>query len=317
MRDIMKEDSAIFFRIILLPITFLLAISASPWLLADSSTIDFSEVASGIYLHRGRHEEMKPDNLGDIANIGFIVGSRSVAVIDPGGSPQIGQVMRRAIEATTSLPVSHVIFTHIHPDHIFGSSAFSDIEQVLAHRNFTRALIQRGDFYRNRFSSLLGKTDISPYLKPTVNISDKIQIDLGDRLLTIRAHKPAHTDHDLSIFDESTKTLWASDLIFSERIPSLDGSLIGWLEVMNTLAALQPVLVIPGHGKPASWQTVSGPQHRYLTTLITQTRVLLRNNKRLSDALDMVAGEEQKKWKLFELHHRGNVTRAYTELEWE
>lgn len=313
----MKEGLAIFFQIILLPITFMLAISASPRLLADSSTIDFSEVAPGIYLHRGRHEEMQPDNLGDIANIGFIVGSRSVAVIDPGGSPKIGQAMRRAIEATTDLPVSHVIFTHIHPDHIFGSSAFADIEKVLAHRNFVRALVQRGDFYRKRFSLLLDDIDISPYLKPTVNISDKIQIDLGGRLLTIRAHKPAHTDHDLSIFDESSKTLWASDLIFSERIPSLDGSLSGWLQVMNALETLQPALVIPGHGKPGGWQTVSGPQHRYLTSLITQTRVLLDKNKRLSDVLEMVAGEERNKWKLFELHHRGNVTRAYTELEWE
>lgn len=312
----MKEGSVIFFRIMLLPLILLVAFSFSRQIIADP-TLKFSEVVPGIYLHRGKHEEMQASNHGDIANIGFIIGSSSVAVIDPGGSPKIGQLMRNAIEATTSLPISHVILTHVHPDHIFGSSAFADVRHVVAHEKFSRALVQRGDFYHDSFSALLGELKTPPYLTPTINIRDQIQIDLGDRLLTIRAHKTAHTDHDLSIFDESSKTLWASDLIFSERIPSLDGSLIGWIEVMDILASLNPAMVIPGHGKPGSWQVISVPQRQYLTRLLTQTRDLLSKNKGLSDALKTESGDQKNQWQLFENHHRGNVTKAYTELEWE
>ena len=78
---------------------------------ADDLNLDFVETAPGIYLHIGKHEEMSVANFGDIANIGFVIGTNSVAVIDPGGSPQVGKAMRAAIRALTNLPVSHVILT--------------------------------------------------------------------------------------------------------------------------------------------------------------------------------------------------------------
>ncbi len=284
---------------------------------ANGPLLEFVEVAPGIYLHLGKHEEMSVDNLGDIANIGFIVGTESVAVIDPGGSPQVGAAMRDAIRDLTGLPVSHVILTHIHPDHIFGGSAFADVEFIVAHRNFARALAQRGDYYREGYSALFVDENMPTSLQPTLEVADELRIDLGGRGLIVRAHRTAHTDNDLSVFDSASRTLWASDLMFAQRIPSLDGSLTGWLKAMDELASLQAVLVIPGHGQPGSWATVAEPQQHYLNLLLRETRELIARNVRLSDAVDRVAAEESKNWILFASHHRGNVTRAYTELEWE
>ena len=284
---------------------------------ANDQNLEFVESAPGIYVHYGKHEEMSVGNFGDIANIGFIIGTESVAVIDPGGSPRIGTAMRAAIRALTDLPISHVILTHIHPDHIFGGSAFADVEQIVAHQNFSRALTQRGDFYRDEYSALFFDSDTPASLMPTVAVADELRIELGGRTLSVRAHRTAHTDNDLSVFDRSTRTLWASDLVFAQRIPSLDGSLTGWLKVMDDLAILQAVLVIPGHGMPGSWSMVAPPQRRYLTLLLRETRQFIAQHKRLSDAVDIVAVSERKYWRLFDSHHRGNVTKAYTELEWE
>jgi len=284
---------------------------------ANSPKLEFVEVAPGIYLHLGKHEEMGVDNLGDIANIGFIVGTESVAVIDPGGSPQLGLELRDAIRDLTDLPVSHVILTHIHPDHIFGSSAFADVEHIVAHRNFNRALAQRGNYYREAYNALFVDQSIPTSLQSTLTVADELDIELGGRRLTVRAHRTAHTDNDLSVFDNATRTLWASDLIFAQRIPSLDGSLTGWLEVMDELAALQAVQVIPGHGQPGSWATVALPQLRYLNLLLRETRDTIAHNIRLSEAVEQVAAEESESWFLFASHHRGNVTKAHTELEWE
>ncbi len=284
---------------------------------AGEQNIEFFETAPGIYLHLGKHEDMSVDNFGDIANIGFVIGTESVAVIDPGGSPQVGAAMRMSIRRLTDLPISHVILTHIHPDHIFGGSAFTDVEHVVAHRNFSRALTQRGQFYREAYSDLFTDSDTLTSLKPTLNVEDELSIDLGERKLIVRAHRTAHTDNDLSVFDSITRTLWASDLIFSRRIPSLDGSLIGWIKIMQDLANLKATLVIPGHGDPGTWLEISQPQRFYLTELLHQTRQLIARNVRLSDAVNLVAASGNKDWLLFESHHRGNVTKAYTELEWE
>jgi quinoprotein relay system zinc metallohydrolase 2 len=284
---------------------------------ANDQSLEFVESAPGIYLHYGKHEEMSVDNFGDIANIGFIIGTESVAVIDPGGSPRIGTAMRSAIRALTDLPISHVILTHIHPDHIFGGSAFADVENIVAHQNFSRALAQRGDFYRDGYSALFIDSNVPTTLRPTLAVADELRIELGGRSLSVRAHRTAHTDNDLSVFDNTTQTLWASDLIFAQRIPSLDGSLTGWLNVMDDLATLSAVLVIPGHGLPDSWSTVAQPQRRYLTLLLRETRKFIAQNKRLSAAVDSIAVAERENWRLFDSHHRGNVTKAYTELEWE
>ena len=284
---------------------------------ADVQNLEFIETAPGIYLHIGKQEEMSVTNFGDIANIGFVIGTESVAVIDPGGSPAVGRAMRAEIHALTDLPISHVILTHSHPDHIFGGSAFADVEHVVAHRNFSRALAQRGDFYRDGYSALFVDRETLTSLKPTIVVADELRIELGGRSLLIRAHRTAHTDNDLSVFDSTTRTLWASDLIFAQRIPSLDGSLTGWLKVMDDLATLESVLVIPGHGLPDSWSTIALPQYSYLTLLLRETRHFIAQNKRLSDAVDLIAVAERKNWRLFDVHHRGNVTKAYTELEWE
>lgn len=284
---------------------------------SDEIKLEFIETAPGIYLHLGKQEEMAVENLGDIANIGFIIGNSSVAVIDPGGSPQIGRAMYSAIREMTNLPVSHVILTHIHPDHIFGGSAFIGVKQVVAHKNYARALAQRGEFYRNAYQPLFReKTEVTS-LVPTLSVDDELRIDLGERVLIIHAHSTAHTDNDISVFDTETRTLWASDLIFAQRVPSLDGSLKGWLKVLNNFSKLNPELVIPGHGLPQSWPDIVQPQQDYLNQLLIQTRLYIAQNKRLSEAVESIAVEQSKNWLLFETHHPGNITKAYTELEWE
>jgi hypothetical protein len=52
--------------------------------LTEEGAIPFplTKVAQGIYVHQGLHEDYSQNNHGDIANLGFIVGSRCVAVLD-------------------------------------------------------------------------------------------------------------------------------------------------------------------------------------------------------------------------------------------
>ena len=58
-------------------------------LLTFSFQID--EIENGVFVHFGVHEDSNHLNEGDIANIGFIVGEKSIMVIDTGGTPIIGK----------------------------------------------------------------------------------------------------------------------------------------------------------------------------------------------------------------------------------
>jgi glyoxylase-like metal-dependent hydrolase (beta-lactamase superfamily II) len=82
------------------------------------------EIADGIHIRRGLDEDATQANENAIANIGFIAGRDFVLVTDPGGSLTDGEKLRASIAETTSLPVKYVVMSRVHPDHIFGASAF-------------------------------------------------------------------------------------------------------------------------------------------------------------------------------------------------
>ena len=137
-------------------------------------------------------------------------------------------------------------------------------------------------------------------------------------MLRLRAWRTAHTDNDLTVYDGKTDTLWLSDLLFVERIPVVDGSLRGWLAVIQELRALKPRHVIPGHGKldPVWPQALEAEQH-YLDVLARDVRAALKNKRTMQQAVDTVGLGERDKWLLFDGFHRRNVTAAYAELEWD
>jgi glyoxylase-like metal-dependent hydrolase (beta-lactamase superfamily II) len=137
-------------------------------------------------------------------------------------------------------------------------------------------------------------------------------------VLELRAWPTAHTDHDLTVFDERTGTLWLSDLLFIARIPVVDGSLRGWLQVLADLQRLTASLVVPGHGNvTGDWPGASAAQESYLRALLSETRAALRARKTLQEAVETSAGSGRDQWLLFDAFHRRNVTAAFAELEWE
>jgi quinoprotein relay system zinc metallohydrolase 2 len=292
--------------------------SAPSW--GETAALTLTEVATGVFVHGGVHEEASPENNDAIANIGFVLGDDTVAVIDPGGSAREGRELRAAIRARTDRPIRYVILTHVHPDHIFGAAAFlGDHPDFVGHAQLPGALAQRGGYYLRRLREALGDaTESSEIVTPTLLVSDRLELDLGGRRLILRAHGPAHTDNDLTIFDDKTRTLWLSDLLFVDRLPIVDGSLVGWLGELDRLAAIAADRAIPGHGPVAvPWPAAAEPEQRYLETLARETRAAIKTRVSIAGAVSRVGQSEHGRWLLFDEFHPRNVTASYKELEWE
>jgi quinoprotein relay system zinc metallohydrolase 2 len=279
----------------------------------------FTEIAPGIHIRRGVDEDATSANEGAIANIGFIVGREAVAVMDPGGSLVDGERLRAAIREKTKLPIRYVVMSHVHPDHIFGAGAFvADQPQFIGHSRLPDALAQRGEYYRQGLQRILGKDRAGSVVSATLLVQDRSRIDLGARPLDITAHGIAHTDCDLSVLDRRTGTLLLADLLFVERVPSLDGSLKGWLSELQKLKTVKARRAVPGHG-PASvdWPSAARDLERYLGTLRRETQQAIAQGQDIGQAAKTVALAERGKWKLFDDYNGHNVTRAYKELEWD
>ena len=302
-------------------VCLLIALSGNACASEDNDeTFNLTRVSAGIYVHQGRHAGLEHPHGDDIANVGFIVGEKCIAVIDTGGSVSIGRALLKAVRSVSVLPVCYVVNTHVHFDHVLGNVAFKEDEPVfVGHENLVLEMEQNRAFFLSEFADNLGDNPSqASIIGPDVTVADTLELDVGNRVLTIDAYPPSHSYTDLSVYDHNSGTLWLSDLLFIDRIPALDGSLKGWLKTMEILKTRQANHVIPGHGPiTLPWPDAAQAQNAYLEMLLTRTREEIARGAFMEEVIQTVGKTEKTRWLLHEENHVRNVTRAFTELEWE
>ena len=296
---------------------------------SKSLCFELKEVAEGVFVHFGTHEDANKSNRGDIANIGFILGKRSIMVIDTGGTKIIGQRLLEKIKTISNLPISHIVITHSHPDHFFGTEAFlSENPKIVGHEKLNRSLLSNFNFYKELQSNSIENEVLknAKLIKANIKVKTEniLKVDLGERIVEIKAWKSGHTDNDLSVYDLKTKTFW-SENIFVERIPSIRASILGWKRNLDEIQKMDINMIVPGHGNVVKKDVALKPILKYFTRLISQVRKFHKDNVSLQESINLILQREildSKKvnpegWALFTEYHYSNVTKVYTELEWE
>lgn len=280
----------------------------------------FSEIAPGVYVHQARAEPISPENRGDIANLSFIVGD-TVAVIDVGGSRALGEELFAAIRQVTDRPIAYVIITHMHPDHSFGTDVFAEAgATVIGHENLTSGLQRRAETWAESIPRQIG---VRALLGTQVHLPDRVvtnpeEIELGGATLRLVPVATAHTDNDLTVYHLQSGILFSGDLIFADLLPSLDGSIIGWLAWLDAPPDPLPRQIVAGHGPvPMDWDRATGPIRGYLSALADETRTAIAAGEAMSVASGHIGTKLRGTWRGFDDFNARNAIAAYKELEWE
>ena len=289
--------------------------------------LDSSTLAPGVFHVPGHLAVWGPDFHGQVANLGFVVGSRCIAVIDSGGSATVGRALLATVRQQSALPICYLVNTHPHPDHVLGNIAFAAANGtqappvIVGHQRLHASLAARAPFYLNALRRDFDAADATASVPlPTLAVADRLELDLGGRMLELRAWPTAHTDSDLSVLDRTSGTLWLGDLVFGDHLPVLDGKLKGWLAVLTGLRSESATRVVPGHGPvlpqgPAVYDATES----YLKQLNADVRAALDQGLSLSETVERLGTPPALKlagWSLTDAFHRRNITAAYAELEW-
>jgi len=286
-----------------------------------------TETAPGHFVHEGKVEDFLPDNAGDLANTGFIVGSEGIAVIDSGTTRNVAEALYLAVRLSSQLPITHNIITHVHPDHSLGAEVFREAgAEVVGAGTLEVAALNANPVFGENLSRILGKQAIhgtSP-ITPDRGIESSEIIDIGSRRLHLQAWPTSHTNSDLTVVDEKSSTIWMGDIAFLDHLPALDGSIVGWIDLLEGIESkvvgpeFNVEWMVPGHGAaPAKFPEGTNPTLRYLQILAASVRQSISDGESLTEATKQIDGKLYGDWQLFNEYHLRNVTNAYVELEWE
>jgi glyoxylase-like metal-dependent hydrolase (beta-lactamase superfamily II) len=192
-------------------------------------------------------------NRNFISNAAFIVTPQGVVVIDALGSPQLARELLDEIARVTPRPVTHVIVTHYHADHIYGLQPFrARGARIIAQRS-AQAYIQSETAAARLQSS---RVDLAPWIddntqivSPDQWVDDATELVVGGLRLMLQPVGPAHTPEDLVVLLPSERVLFAGDMVFRGRIPFVgQADSRQWIEALDTLLKMEPQVVVPGHG---------------------------------------------------------------------
>ena len=192
----------------------------------------------------------------NITNSSFVIGDRSVAVIDTQVNQSAAQYLLNFVRSVTSKPIEFVINTHYHWDHTNGNQIFKDLgATVISSKKTKEFMVVRAPRQKEFLSGRGFELGDDPFL-PEITFEDSHEIDLGGMPLRIFFAGTAETEDASAVHVVRENVLMSGDTIMTGSFPIFgqpcwDEGLEGdgrWQKTIASLLALKPKHIIPGHG---------------------------------------------------------------------
>ncbi|WP_026289565.1 MBL fold metallo-hydrolase [Thioalkalivibrio sulfidiphilus] len=209
------------------------------------------------------------DNLGWNSNTAFVVTGDGVLMFDTGSSEGIGAALRDQIRTVTDQPVRWIINSHVHGDHWLGNSAFmaDEPEQIIASDITIAMMKEQGAEWLSRFYNMtdgaIGDFDLVPARDAVTESGSHQFADMEAYLLrSERAHAPG----DIALWLPAQRVLLAADVVYTERGPAtFDSNVQGWIAMLDEMLALEPEVVLPGHGPAGGIEALQNMRNYFQT----------------------------------------------------
>lgn len=290
--------------------------------LSHALEVKFEAVADGVYAYVGDIGGRTSENEGLNANIGLVVTPAGAVLIDSGASYASARAIHEAVKSITQQPVRWVINTGGQDHRWLGNGYFKEQgAEVIAHAAAeadmrTRSGDQLAALRPILGDKLQGTTPVYPARLVSTNDS---RMDLGGRTLELRHRGGGHTPGDMMVWLPDVKVLFSGDIIYVNRLLGVIpvSNTRQWLVAFAEVEKLNPVRIVPGHGRITELATAKAHTQDYLQALRTHMKDAVERNEDISQSVRRFDLSPFKLLANADELHPGNASRTYLEVERE
>jgi cyclase len=261
---------------------------------------------------RGLHAYLQPDGSWGWSNAGLVVdGDQSLLVdtlFDLRLTREMLDAMQRA-EPHATRRIGQLVNTHANGDHCFGNALVEGAEIIASAaaaeemKHLPAAVLaglsaglgsqdsDLGRFVKRAFGPFafdeVGETKL-----PTRTFEKSLSLRVGDRDVELFEVGPAHTRGDVIVHVPDARCVFTGDIVFCEGTPIVwEGPVASWIAACDRILALDPVIVVPGHGPITDRRGVDA-MRAYFVWLTREARARFDAGMGASEAvLDIPLGE--------------------------
>ncbi|MGD8631335.1 MAG: MBL fold metallo-hydrolase [Gammaproteobacteria bacterium] len=288
---------------------------------AASGYFEVQKVTNNVFALVGPLGDRAPENLGNNATYGVVITPEGVVLIDSGGTWQGARRIHETIRSITDIPVRIVVNTNSQDHRWLGNDYFRrQGARIIAQHKMVEDQQARLDDLLVRLINTVGDRGLAGTQAAYADevFEDSLDITLGGTMLQLVHAGQAHTPADVFVWLPNEKVVFTGDIVYTERMLSVrpyshSGS---WITAFETLAALAPEYVVPGHGHVTTLDKARRDTHAYLQFLRTAVAEFMDGGGDLADIgkIDQSAYSDLLN---YELLNGRNAQQVYQELEWE
>lgn len=272
------------------------------------------KLSENSYYFYGKEEYFSKQNGGDISNSAFIITPNSVILIDTGSSVEYAQQIKEQIKKITNKPVRFILNTHHHPDHFLGNHAFKDVK-IYATEYTKNDIKSNGELYISNMVNLIGEVAYTTKVKAPNILLEPKELILDNYKLKL-LYLDGHTKSDIVIFDEKTKILYASDLVFNNRaLATPHANLQDWIKALEKLKTIDFKVLVAGHGKVSFDKKVLDENIFYLKYLDTTLKNAVEEGLDTFEILEQDHPVRLQNYSMFKEEFERSIVNLYPKYE--
>lgn len=296
---------------------FVLLLATGAWAETKMPEPKVVKINARVYALLGPMGMPSSHNQGYMVNSTVIVGDQGVILVDSGATDEVGKNIAKAIAKITPKPVTHIINTHHHGDHVLGNVAFPGAE-ILSSEQCKIWVEKTGDEWVQLMESMVGRKFPNTHPIPaSITFKEESRNDrsLQGVKLLLWVPRGSHTAGDMMVYLPDDKVLIGGDVLVNTTVPVMrDGHVRNWIAALEQAQKFDAATIVPGHG-PLMNRADVAKLHQLIADFYAGVEAGYKKGLSDSEVRSTLNLAEWKKLKKYDANIGSNINRAYLEAE--